>query len=216
MSTPAHAADPEAFTFNINATDTDTGEAVKGSVFMYLMPDTQVPALDETLADGTLHRSFALNYFIYISPFYPSSWQLSSGSNAINALTNPDDWTSRFTVDQYLYTNGSSSLSYRTGSGIVVGRSDTENTVLSFKLDCACNNLFTSTITSDTFARYDTISGLGTHGSTSYNDVSQAVTTVDNHIAFATTAVHEPGAVSLMLAGLGLIGARRWSASRKA
>lgn len=217
LSTQAHAAAPEDFIFSINATNTETGEAAKGSVYMYLNPDKQVPVVDETLADGTLHRSFLLTYIIYQSPFSSSSWTLNSGSDQLKAISNPDNWTSAFEVNQYLYTDGRSSLSYSTIDRNYPQHHSWEESKLDFTLDCACNNLFTSTVTSHTFAKYDTISGKGSYGAYFYYaDSDTTETLAEKHISFAAPAVPEPGAVSLMLAGMSLIGARRWSASRKA
>lgn len=215
LSAQAHAADPEDFIFNINATNTETGEAVTGTVFMYFNPDKQVPVVDETLADGTLHRSFFLTFSTYQSPFYPSSWTLGSGGSKIDAILDPTgDASSGFNVDQYLYTDGHSRLSYNTGNIVYPARHAWQETTLAFKLDCACNDLFTSKITSDTFAKYDTISGKGFYGSYFYYDEGITDTIAEKHISFATTAVPEPGTVSLMMAGVGLIGARRWAARK--
>lgn len=201
----AHAADPD-FLFQINATNTETGQAVQGSVFIYPQPVVNTPQLDETLSDGTRHRSFRLDNVVFVSPFYPSTWQLASGSVSISSVFNSDGPFPVFTVNQYLHTDGSSSLTYAIGDVRAPARHETFQSLLTFTLDCACNKLFTDQIDANTFARYDTIKGKGSYSEYFTEDGGTAQQTFEKHIAFAATAVPEPEAMALMLAGMGVVG----------
>jgi len=208
--THAQAADTD-FTFQFKATDTETGQAVKGSVFLAPWDYSQTPLVDETLADGTRHRSFTLDNDTGGSPFYPASWKLDSGGTSVSGVHNYSTPWPSFTVDEYLYTNGSSSLKYYGRDYDDSFRGYVYESILTFQLDCTCNNLFTSQINAGTFAQYDTISGKGSYAEYAFDlDQFTYVQAAENHVTFSgTAAVPEPGTIAFALAGLGAMGLRR-------